>query len=170
MCGKSLSRVQLFAISLTIESMEFSRPEYWSGQSFPSQGELPNPGIKPRSPTLQADSLPTEPLGKPQKYHEKNVKSLSHVQLFVIPWTIAYHTPPTMRFSRQEYWSRLPIPSPEDLSDPWIEPRSPELQADALLSEPKVSQLTLILYNRIILYIIYKIPQQTIYLQSILYW
>ena len=43
-----------------IQSMEFSRPEYWSGQPFPSPGDLPNPGIKPRSPALQADFLPTE--------------------------------------------------------------------------------------------------------------
>ena len=46
--------------------MDFSRPEYWSGQSFPSLGGLPNPGIEPRSPTLQADSLPAEPPGKPR--------------------------------------------------------------------------------------------------------
>ena len=46
--------------------MEFSRPEYWSGWSFPSAGDLPNPGIKPRSPSLQADSLPVEPQGKPK--------------------------------------------------------------------------------------------------------
>ena len=45
--------------------MEFSRPEYWSGWCFPSPGNLPNPGIKPRSPALQADSLPAEPLRKP---------------------------------------------------------------------------------------------------------
>ena len=44
---------------------EFSRPEYWSGKPFPSPGDLPNPGIEPRSPTLQADSLPAEPQGKP---------------------------------------------------------------------------------------------------------
>ena len=44
--------------------MESSRPEYWSGEPFPSPGVLPNPGIKPRSPTLQADSLPAEPQGK----------------------------------------------------------------------------------------------------------
>jgi len=48
----------------SMESMEFSRPEYWSGQLFPSPGDLPNPGIKPRSPTLQEDSLPAEPQGK----------------------------------------------------------------------------------------------------------
>ena len=46
--------------------MEFSRPEYWSGKPFPSPGDLPNPGIKPRSPTLQADSLPAEPQWKPK--------------------------------------------------------------------------------------------------------
>ena len=46
--------------------MEFSRPEYWSGWSFPSPGDLPNPGIEPRSPPLQADSLPAEPQGSPR--------------------------------------------------------------------------------------------------------
>ena len=63
------------------------------------------------------------------------VKSLSHVQLFVTPWTVAHQTPPSMGFSRQEYWSGLPFPSPGDLPDPGIEPRSPALQADALTSE-----------------------------------
>ena len=45
-------------------SMEFSRQEYWSGLPFPSPGHLPDPRIKPRAPALQADSLPSEPLGK----------------------------------------------------------------------------------------------------------
>ena len=45
--------------------MEFSRPEYWSGWLFPSPGDLPNPGIKSMSPTLQVDSLPSEPQGCP---------------------------------------------------------------------------------------------------------
>jgi len=45
--------------------MEFSRQEYWSGLPFPSPGDLPDPGIKPGSPALQADSLPSEPPGKP---------------------------------------------------------------------------------------------------------
>ena len=49
----------------TIQSVEFSRPEYWSGQPFSSPGDLPNPGIKPRSPALQVDSLPAEPPRKP---------------------------------------------------------------------------------------------------------
>ena len=46
-------------------SMEFPRPEYWSGQLFPSAGNVPNPGIEPRSSALQADSLPVKPQGKP---------------------------------------------------------------------------------------------------------
>ena len=46
-------------------SMEFSRQEYWCGLPFPSPGDLPNPGVEPRSPALHADSLPTEPQGKP---------------------------------------------------------------------------------------------------------
>ena len=65
------------------------------------------------------------------------VKSLSHVQLFEIPWTVAYQAPMSMGSSRQEYWSGLPFPSPGDLPNPGIEPRSPALQADALPSEPQ---------------------------------
>ena len=52
------------------------------------------------------------------------------------PWTVAHHAPPSMGFSRQEYWSGLPFPSPGDLPDPGIEFRSPTLQADALTSAP----------------------------------
>ena len=52
-----------------------------------------------------------------------------------IPWTVAYTAPLSMEFSRQEYWSGLPFPSPGDLPDPGIEPGSPALQADALPSE-----------------------------------
>ena len=47
--------------------MEFSSLEYWNGKPFPSPGDLPNPGIEPRSPPLQADSLPAEPQGKIQE-------------------------------------------------------------------------------------------------------
>ena len=63
---KLLSCVQLFGTPWTIEFMEFSRPEYRSGYPFPSPGDLPKPGIEPRSPTLQADSLPPEPQVKPK--------------------------------------------------------------------------------------------------------
>ena len=64
------------------------------------------------------------------------VKLFSRVQLFDTPWTIAYHAPPSMGFSRQEYWSGLPFPSPEDLPDPGIKSGSPALKADALPFEP----------------------------------
>ena len=65
--------IQLFATPKTVAlqaplSMGFSRQEYWSGVPFPSPGDLPNPGIKPRSPTLQADSLLSEPRGKPSHH------------------------------------------------------------------------------------------------------
>ena len=66
----------------------------------------------------------------------KGVKSLSHVLLFVTLSTIAYQAPPSIEFSRQEYWNGLPFPSSGDLPNPGTEPRSPTLQADALLSEP----------------------------------
>ena len=66
---KSLSRVRLFATLWTVAfqalpSMGFSRQEHWSGLPFPSPGDLPDPGIEPRSPTLWVDSLPSEPLGR----------------------------------------------------------------------------------------------------------
>ena len=55
------------------------------------------------------------------------VKWLSHVGLFATPWTVAYQAPPSMGFSRQEYWSGVPFPSPGELPDPGIEPGSPTL-------------------------------------------
>ena len=64
------------------------------------------------------------------------MKSLSRVWLFATPWTAAHQAPPSMGFSRQEYWSGLPFPSSGDLPDPGIKPTSPALQADALTSEP----------------------------------
>ena len=66
----------------------------------------------------------------------EEVKSFSRVRLFETPWTVAYQAPLSMGFSRQEYWSGLPFPSPGDLPDPGMEPRASALQADALPSEP----------------------------------
>ena len=63
-------------------------------------------------------------------------KSLSCVGPFATPWTVVHQAPPSMGFSRQEYWSGLPFPSPGDLPDLGIEPRTPTLLADALPSEP----------------------------------
>ena len=68
------------------------------------------------------------------------VKSLSSVRLFATPWTVAYQAPQSMEFSRQEYWIRLPFPSPEDLPNPGIEPGSPALQAGALPCETREAQ------------------------------
>ena len=67
---KSLIHIRLFATRWTVAyqaslSMGFSRQEYWSGLPFPSAGDLPDSGIEPRSPSLQADALPSEPPGKP---------------------------------------------------------------------------------------------------------
>ena len=75
---KLLSCVQLFVTPWTIVHqaplpMEFSRQEYWSGLSSPSSGDLPNPGIEPRSPTLQADSFPAQP---PRKLKSGYIKLL----------------------------------------------------------------------------------------------
>ena len=64
------------------------------------------------------------------------VKSLSRVQLFATPWTVAHQASPSMGFFRQEYWNGLPFLSPGDLPDPGIKPSSPAFQADALTSEP----------------------------------
>ena len=133
---KLLSCVQPFATLWTVayqapQSMGLSRQEYWSGLPFPSPGDLPNPGIEPRSSALEADALTSELPGKPKV----KVKSLSCVLLFATPWTVAYQVALSMGFSRQEYWSGLPFPSPGDLPNPGIEPWYPALQADALPSE-----------------------------------
>ena len=60
----------------------------------------------------------------------------SHVRLFATLWTVAHQAPLSMGFSRQEYWSGLPLLSPGDLPDPGVEPGSPALQAHSLASEP----------------------------------
>ena len=64
------------------------------------------------------------------------VKSLSHVQLFETPWTVAHQTPQSMSFPRQEYSSSLPFPSPGDLPDPGIKLMSPELAGGFFTTEP----------------------------------
>ena len=77
---QSLSRAQSFVTLRTIahktpQSIELFRQEYWSGLSFPSPGDLPDPGIVPRSPTLQADSLPTEPPGNRNRNRVHNKRT-----------------------------------------------------------------------------------------------
>ena len=81
--------------------------------------------------------------------HMSEMKSFSHVQLFATPWTVAYQTPPSLGFSRQEYWSVLPFLPPGDPPNPGIKLRSLALQADALPSEPprKPNALTWTTWN-----------------------
>ena len=108
------SHVQLFATPWTVAcqaplSKEFSRKEYWNGLPFPSPGDLSNPGIEPMSlmsPHWQVGSLPLAPPGKPQMRMLLLLLShFSRVRLCATPWTAAHQAPPSMGFSRQEYWS-----------------------------------------------------------------
>ena len=73
--------------------MKFSRPEYWSGYPFPSLRDPANPGIEPRSPALQADSLPAEPQGKPKN---TGVGSLSLLQ-GIFPTQESNRGPPALQ-------------------------------------------------------------------------
>ena len=71
------------------------------------------------------------------KKEKKKMKSFSRAWLFATSWTVACQPPPSMEFSRQEYWSKLPFHSPGDLPNPGIERGFPPLQADSLPSEPQ---------------------------------
>ena len=119
---KLLSRVRLFETPWTVQSVEFSRPEYWNRQPFPCPGDLPKPGIKPRSPALQADSLPAEPQGKPKSTGLGNLSLLQWIfptqelnQIggglitkmwppLAIPWTVARQASLSIGFSRILKW------------------------------------------------------------------
>ena len=84
---------------------------------------------------------------------------LSYDQLFETPWIVACQAPLSMGFSRQEYWSRLPFPSSEDLLNPGVESRFPALQADSLLSEPSGKSVHIVKYIYFPLnYKRYKVP------------
>ena len=158
--------------------MGFPRQDYWGGLSYPSLGDLPNPGMEPmfsafeggyiflplshqKSPVLNVvvykhaaaacacpcltlcNPIDGSPPGSPipgilqtrtlkwiaisfsnaWKWKVK-VRSLSHVQLFATPWTGAYQAPPSMGFSRQEYWSGVPLPSSREFMALGIIPRN----------------------------------------------
>jgi len=82
---KLLSPIRLFVTPWTVAhqaspSMGFSRQEYWSGLPFPPPGDLPDPGIEPRTPTLHADALTSEPPGKPSK---RDCKGKHYDQSFI---------------------------------------------------------------------------------------
>ena len=95
---KSLSHIRLFATPWMVAyeaslSMGFSWQEYWSGLPFPSPGDLPDPGIEPGSPSLQADALPSEPPGKPQNNWDRIEQKQSELG-----------NNSSLEFSRPEYW------------------------------------------------------------------
>jgi len=101
---KLLSYVRLFATLWTVDyqgppPMGFSRQEYWSRLPFPSPGDLLDPGIEPRSPALLL------------------LSHFSRVRLCATPETAAHQAPPSLGFSRQEYWSGLTFPSPMQESE-----------------------------------------------------
>ena len=75
---------------------------------------------------IKVAHLRKDEMGLKHRYSDI-VKSLSCVQLFATLWTVAYQAPPSMGFSKQDYWSGLPFPSPGDLPNPGIKPRSPTL-------------------------------------------
>ena len=90
-----------------------------------------------KNPSVNAGDAGSIPgLGRPPGESESEVAQSLSVRLLATPWTAASQAPPSTEVSRQEYWSGLPFPSLQDLPYPRIEPRSPALQEDALLSEP----------------------------------
>ena len=110
---KWLSRVRLFAAPWTIQSMEFSRPEYRSGQPFASPGDLPNPGREPRSPRVWVDSLwITEPEGKPEY---TGVGSLSLLQQIFLTQELNWGLLHCSGFFTNWALSSLPVLSVRDL-------------------------------------------------------
>ena len=118
------SVVSLFATLRAVAdhspALECSRKEYWSGLPLSYPGDISDSDIEHEFSTLQTDYLSSEP-----SKILSEAKSLSRIQLFVTPWTVTYHEPLSMGFSRQEYWTGLSFPFPEDLPDPGIEPRFP---------------------------------------------
>ena len=78
-------------------------------------------------------AVPVSPRYSLKLLPRTKMKLLSRVRLFATPWIVAYQAPPSMEFSRKEYWSGLSFPFPGDLPNPGIEPGSPALQAHAYL-------------------------------------
>ena len=108
------------------------------------RGILPTQGSNPGLPHSRRILYELNHKGTTICTVKVKVKSLSHVRLFVTPWTVTYQALRSTGFSRQEYWSGLPFPSPGDLPNPGIKPGSPVLQTDALPSEPLGKPLLLL--------------------------
>ena len=115
----------------------------------------PIDGSPPGSPVpgiLQARTLEWVAISFSNEWKWKvKEKSLSHVRLLATPWTAVHQAPPSMGFSRQEYWSGLPFPSPGNLPDPGIEPKSSALAVRFFTSEPP-RELSSVVLSMFILY------------------
>ena len=127
-CAQSLSRVWLFATPWTVAcqvplSVEFSRQEYWRGLPLPSPGNLPDPGIETVSlapPALAGGLLTTVPPGTSTlQCAAAAAKSLQSCPTLCDPIEGSPPGSPSLGFSRQEYWSGLPFPSPVHESEKW---------------------------------------------------
>ena len=97
--------------------MGFPRQEYWSGLPFLSPRDLFDPGVEPASPTLAGRSLPLSHQGSPHWVTKVKMLVVQLCPLFLTPLTVACQAPLSTGFSRPEYWSGLPFPSPGDLPD-----------------------------------------------------
>ena len=120
-------------------SMGFSRQGYWSGLPCPSPGDLPIPGIKPkslRSPALADRFFITRATWEAEwAFSACEQSCFSRVRLFATPWTVASQVLLSMGFSRQGYWSGLLCPFPGDLPEP-VSLVSPDWQAGSLPRGP----------------------------------
>ena len=142
-----MTEVRLPVPSLTrgvTHKCDKEHPRVWQGQQRFSEKNLPlraHPACSPASskslPSVLSHILLHHVLYQFPISPRLMEYSLSRVQLFATPWTyVACQASLSMGFSRQEYWSGLPFPSPGDLRNPGIEPGSPTSEVDALTSEP----------------------------------
>ena len=109
--------------------------EAYPGRTWAAAAQLYCPGQRQCLYLILCNNLQGKRIWKGIYIYMSEWKSLSYVQLFATPWTIAHPFPFSMGFSRQEYWSGWLFLSPGDLPDPGITPGSPELQANSLPSE-----------------------------------
>ena len=123
-----ISRAKTFNVQSTLYFVQAmsSHHKLRQGDCLPCANQRQRWNSSPKSSTWPMHEA------RKSKFHVVVVRSLSHVQLFVTPWTVARQAPLSRGISKQEYWSGLPFSSPGDLPDPGTEPRSPALQADSL--------------------------------------
>ena len=142
-CECCSSSVMLIAQScLTLcNSMDYTAHGILQARILELAFPFPRGSSQPRdwtqvSPTAGRFFTDSEPQGKPKSTGVGESEVTQSCPTLCDPWTVAHQAPLSTGFARQEYWSGLPFPSPGDLPDPGIEPRSPTLQADALTSAP----------------------------------